>query len=107
MYITIQNIQYYTILPQIDDVLCYNQTHLQTQVKNRQPSTILQNSTPNWQAISRKHHEILAMIYSRNQTLRSCSGILANMLLKRHLGIKHHTQYNKVIRLLQYSSANS
>ena len=31
----------------------------------------------------------------------------AKMLLKGHLGIKWHSQYNKVIRLLQYSSANS
>ena len=28
------------------------------------------------------------------------------MLLKGHLGIRCHSQYNKVIRLLQYSSAN-
>ena len=29
------------------------------------------------------------------------------MLLKSHLGIKYHSQNNKVIRLLQHSSANS
>ena len=29
------------------------------------------------------------------------------MLLKGHLGIKCHSQYNKVIRLVQYSSANN
>ena len=39
--------------------------------------------------------------------LRSCSGNRAKMLLKNHLGNKCHSQYNKVIRLLQHSSANS
>ena len=29
------------------------------------------------------------------------------MLLKGHLGIKYQSQYNKVIRLFQYGSANS
>ena len=40
------------------------------------------------------------------KSLRSCSGNRAKMLLKGHLGIKCHSQYNKVIRLLQYSSVN-
>ena len=39
--------------------------------------------------------------------LRSCSGNRAKMLLKSLLGIKCHSQYNKVIRLLQHSSANA
>ena len=41
------------------------------------------------------------------KTLRSCSGNRAKMLLKGHLWIKCHSQNNKVIRFLQYSSANS
>ena len=37
--------------------------------------------------------------------LRSCSGNRAKMLLKSHLGIKYHSEYNNVIRFLQHSSA--
>ena len=41
------------------------------------------------------------------KSLRSCSGNRAKMLLKGHLGIKCHSQYNKAFGLLQYSPANS
>ena len=41
------------------------------------------------------------------KALGSCAGNRAKMLLKGHLGLKCHSQHNKVIRLLQYSSANS
>ena len=44
---------------------------------------------------------------SRFHVLRSCSGNRANLLLKGHLGIKCYSQYIKVIRILQHSSANS
>ena len=41
------------------------------------------------------------------KSLLSCSGNWAKMLLKGHLWIKCHSQNNKVIGLLQYSSGNS
>ena len=39
------------------------------------------------------------------KSLRSCTGNRTKMLLKCHLGIKCHSNYNLIIRLLQYSSA--
>ena len=41
------------------------------------------------------------------KSLKSCSGNQVKMLVKGHYGIKSHSQYNKVIRLHQYSSSNS
>ena len=41
------------------------------------------------------------------KSLRSCSRNQVKMLLKGQFGIKCHSQYNKVIRLIQYSSTNS
>ena len=60
------------------------------------------------QSISQEaiYYGTLANTFSRYQVF-DCSGNRAKMLLKGHLGIKCHSQYNKVIRLLQYSSANS
>ena len=40
------------------------------------------------------------------EPLKSCSGNRPTMLLKGHPGIKCHSQYIEVIRLLQHSSAN-
>ena len=69
----------------------------------RQPSTTSQNSTPKREgqipeSISQEviYHGTLARTSSRYQSLRSCSGNRAKMLLKGHLGIKCHSQYNKV-----------
>ena len=41
---------------------------------------------------------------SITKLLRSCSGNRAKMLLESHLGIKCHSHYNKVLRLLQHSN---
>ena len=43
---------------------------------------------------------------SRYHALRSCSVNRAKMLHKSYLEIIWHSQYNKVVRLLQHSSAN-
>ena len=45
--------------------------------------------------------EYLPGLPQDTKPLRSCSGNRGKMLLKSHLGIKCHLQYNKVIRLLQ------
>ena len=50
--------------------------------------------------------EYLPGLLQDNKLLKSCCGNRVKMLLKSHLGIKRHSQYNKVIRLLQHSSAN-
>ena len=79
----------------------------------RQPSTILQNSTPKRAGQTPKASlqkrsimEHSPGLPQNTKSLRSCSVDRAKMLLKCQLGIKCHSQYNKVIRLLQYSSAN-
>ena len=77
-------------------------------------TTTLQNSTPkragqNSERISQKQSIMknLPGLPHDTKPLRSCSRNRAKMLLKSHLAIKCHSQYNKVIRLLQYSPANS
>ena len=116
----------YIILPQIDDVQGHTPTHPQLEnwhhglhgpvVKGvyRQLSTTLQNSTPklanNTPKGSPKKQSIMEYLQGLPQDtkpLRSCSGNRAKMFLKSHLGIKCHSQYNKIIRFLQHSSANS
>ena len=54
------------------------------------------------------YHGILARTSWRvfHDTLTSCSGNRAKVLLKSHLGIKCHSQYMKVIGLFQHSSAD-
>ena len=80
----------------------------------RQPSTTRWNSTPKLAGQSPESisQEAITMEYlpglpQNTKPLRSFSGNRVKMLLKSHLGIKCYSQYNKVIRLLQHSSANS
>ena len=63
--------------------------------------------TPKASSKKRSIMEHLPGLPQATKPLRSCSGNRAKMLLKIHLGIKCHSQYNKVIRLLQHSYANS
>ena len=51
--------------------------------------------------------EYLTGLPQDTKPLRRCSGNRAKMLFKSHFGIKCNSQYNKVIRLVQYSTANS
>ena len=115
------------ILPQIDDVQCRMQIYSQLKIWHQwvnnytvcpvgygvylQQSTILLNSTPKWarhnlESISQEaiYHGILTRAPHYTKALRSCSGKKMMMLLKSYLGIKCHSQYIKVIRLLQHSS---
>ena len=84
---------------------------------SQQPSTTQQNSTPKragqnpesifQEAIYHGTSSRYKWLPQDTKPLRSCSGNRAKMLLKGHLGIKCHSQYNTVIRFLQHSSANS
>ena len=71
--------------------------------------TVLQNGQEKTPIASSKKRSLMEdspELSLDTKSLRSCSGNRAKMLLKGHIGIKCHSQYNKVIRLLQYSSAN-
>ena len=72
--------------------------------------TVLQNGQDKTRKASPKKQSIMEYLPGLPQDtkpLRSCSGNRAKMLLKTHLRLKCHSQYNKVIRLLQHSSSNS
>ena len=75
--------------------------HSRTVLKNGQDKP--HNASPKKQSIM----EYLPGLPKDTKPLESCSGNRAKMFFKSHLGIKCHSQYNKVIRLLQHSSANS
>ena len=72
--------------------------------------TVLQNGQDKTPKASPKKRSLIEHspgLPQDTKSFRSCSGNRSKMLLKGHLGIKCHSQYNNVIRLLQYSSANS
>ena len=62
----------------------------------------MMKASPNTRSIM----EHMPGLHQDTKSLRSCSRNWAKTLLKGHLGIKCHSQYNEVIRLLQYSSTN-
>ena len=72
----------------------------------RRPSTTLQNVLKNGQDKTPKESSNKRSNIEYSKSLRICSGNQAKMLIKGHLGIKCHSQYIKVTRLLQHSSAN-
>ena len=81
------------------------------QVVYRQPSTTLQNSTPKREGrnpgnISQEviYHGTSPGLPQNTKSFRSCRRKEAKMLLKGQFRINCHSLYNKVIRLLQYSS---
>ena len=72
--------------------------------------TVLQNwqdKTPKGTHKQRSIMEHSPGLPQDTESLTSCSRNRAKMLLEGHLEIKCHSHYNKVIRLPQYSSANS
>ena len=72
--------------------------------------TVLQNWQDKTQKASPKKRSIMGHspgLPQNTKSLRSCSSNCAKMLLKGHLGITCHSQYNKGVRLLQYSSTNN
>ena len=72
-----------------------------------QNSVVLQDKTPKASPKKQSIVEYLPGLPLDTKPLRSCSGNRAKMLLKSHLWIKCHTQYNQIIRFLHHSSANS
>ena len=72
--------------------------------------TVLQNwqdKTPKASPKKQSVMEYLPVLPQDTKLLRRSSGNRARMLLKSHLGIKCHSQYNKIFRILQHSPANS
>ena len=108
----------YIILLQIDDLQCHNQTHAQwinsghhtgqefkVYVSVAEQHTAEQSSKRAGQNPDNISHEASIMEYSpgllqNTKSLRSCSWNRGKMFLKSHLGIKCHSQYISVIRLL-------
>ena len=81
-------------------------------IGNRAPNgrTLIQNwqdKTPKAFPKKQSIMEYLPGLPQDTKPLKSCSGKRAKMFLKSPLGINRHSQYNKVIRLLQHSSTNS
>ena len=116
----------YTVLPQIDDEKCRIK---HTPVRKPAPLTAWSSSlrcvlaadhhnekqysktgkgkTPKASPKKRSVMEYSPGLSQDTKSLRTCSVIRAKTLLKGHLGIKSHSKYIKVIRLLEHIAANS